>query len=73
MLDPNRLICYCNDLTISDIVTLIKEQNIESLEGLIEQNEEPIGDKCEACHEEGYENDGFSLAMILSLVKQKRL
>jgi len=73
MLDQNKLICYCNDLTIKDIVTIIKDKDIQNFDDLVEQTDHPIGDKCEACHENGYENDGFSLAMVLSLVKQKRL
>lgn len=73
MFDKDKLICYCNDLTIADIAQIIKTQNIENFDDLIEQTDHPMGDKCEACHENGYENDGFSLAMVLSLVKQKRL
>ncbi len=73
MFDQKKLICYCNDLNIEDIVRIIKAEKIDNLDDLIEQTEYPMGDKCEVCHEDGYENDGFSLAMILSLVKQKRL
>ena len=73
MLDPDKLICYCNDLTIKDIATIIKENDIGNFNDLVEQTDHPMGDKCEACHENGYENDGFSLAMVLSLVKQNRL
>ena len=73
MLDENRLICYCNDLTIKDIVKIIKENNIGDFDELVEQTDHPMGDKCEACHDNGYENDGYSLAMVLGQVKQGRL
>ena len=73
MIDTNRTLCYCNDLTIEEIVTRIKENNFTTLEELLEQDICPMGDKCELCREEGYENDGYSLLMLLSLVKQKRL
>lgn len=72
-IDPERLICYCNDLTIADIAEVIKEQKIQTLEELLAQQVCPMGDKCEACRDEGYENDGFNLPMVLSLVKQGRI
>ncbi len=72
-IDPERLICYCNDLTIADIAEVIKNQNIQTLEELLTQQVCPMGDKCEACRDEGYENDGFNLPMVLSLVKQGRI
>jgi bacterioferritin-associated ferredoxin len=73
MFDRNREICVCNSLSIEEIAACIKKQDIKTLEELIENQQCPVGDKCEACREEGYENDGYSLAMVLSLVKQKRL
>lgn len=73
MIDENKLICYCNDLTIKDIVKIIKENGISNFDDLVEQTDHPMGDKCEACHENGYQNDGYSLAMVLGQVKQKRL
>ena len=73
MFDKQKLICYCNDLTMQEIADIIKDREIDSLEQLLACKECAVGDKCEACHEDGYENDGYSLAMILSLVKQKRI
>ncbi|RUM46358.1 MAG: hypothetical protein DSY46_00075 [Hydrogenimonas sp.] len=73
MIDHDRLICYCNDKTVADIVDLIKANQIQTLDDLINQVDVSVGDKCEACLDEGYENDGYSLAMVLSLVKQGRL
>jgi NAD(P)H-nitrite reductase large subunit len=73
MIEHDRLICYCNDKTVADIVDLIKANQIQTLDDLINQVDVSVGDKCEACLDEGYENDGYSLAMVLSLVKQGRL
>lgn len=73
MFDKNREICVCNSLSMQEIAECIKKNDIKTLEALLENQECPVGDKCESCHEEGYENDGYSLAMVLSLVKQGRL
>ncbi|WP_345975549.1 (2Fe-2S)-binding protein [Sulfurimonas sp. HSL3-7] len=73
MFDKNREICVCNSLSMQEIAECIKKNDITTLEALLENQECPVGDKCESCHEEGYENDGYSLAMVLSLVKQGRL
>lgn len=73
MFDMQKLICYCNDLTMQDVSNIVKEKNISSLDQIIECTQCSVGDKCEACHEDGYENDGYSLAMVISLVKQKRI
>ena len=72
-IDPDRLICYCNDLTIADIAKVVKENGFTTSEELLTQNVCPMGDKCEACRDEGYENDGFNLPMVLSLVKAGRI
>ena len=73
MIDKDRMICVCNSLDITEISEFIKKNSIDSVDELIENSELPMGDKCEACIEDGYENDGFSLAMVLSLTKQGRL
>lgn len=71
MIDKERIICVCNDRSMGDIATCIKQKSIETMDDLVETCE--LGDKCESCIEEGYDNDGYSLAMVLSLVKQGRL
>ncbi len=73
MFDTDRELCVCNSVTLREIVECIKRNDIRTLEALLEQQECPVGDKCENCIEEGFENDGFSLAMALALVKQGRL
>lgn len=73
MFDRDREICVCNSLSLQEIAECIRTQKLATLEAMIENSECPMGDKCEACREEGYENDGYSLAMVLSLVKQGRV
>ncbi|MDD2357471.1 MAG: (2Fe-2S)-binding protein [Thiovulaceae bacterium] len=73
MIKKEREVCVCNDVTAAEVIKLIKENNIHSMKELLDQNICPVGDKCESCHEDGYDNDGFSLAMILSLVEQKKI
>jgi len=66
-------ICVCNSLTIEDIAKLIKEKDLKSLEEILENEDTPIGDKCESCRDEGYHNDGLNIPMVLSMVKSGRL
>ena len=73
MIDQDRTVCICNDLTMKEIADCIKEHNFQSVEEMVQNDDCPMGDKCESCIEDGYENDGCSLAMVLSLVKQGRL
>lgn len=73
MIDKDRMICVCNSLDMREIAECIKEHGFQTVTEMIENNECPMGDKCESCIEDGYENDGYSLAMVLSLVKQGRL
>ncbi len=68
-IDPHREICVCNNLTAKEIAECIKKNDYTTLQQLLEQQECPMGDKCEACKDEGYENDGINLPLILSLVK----
>lgn len=73
MIDTDRMICICNAMDISEIAQCIKVHGFETVDAMVENSTCPMGDKCESCIEDGYENDGYSLAMILSLVKQGRL
>jgi bacterioferritin-associated ferredoxin len=71
MIDLETEICICNSLTINDIATCIKENNFKTIGEMLENTECPMGDKCEACRDEGFNNDGLNLPMVLSMVKQK--
>lgn len=73
MIDTDRMICICNSMDMKEIAECIKAHDWKSVTEMVENTECPLGDKCESCVEEGYENDGYSLAMVLSLVKQGRL
>ncbi|MDA3945737.1 MAG: hypothetical protein PF439_03540 [Helicobacteraceae bacterium] len=73
MFDREREICVCNSRHMQEIAACIKKHEITTLEELLENEECNVGDKCESCHEDGFNNDGYSLAMVLSLVKQRRL
>jgi len=73
MFDKTREICVCNSKSMLEIAEGIKEHNIQNMDELLKCGPCNVGDKCESCVEDGFENDGYSLAMVLSLVKQKRL
>ncbi len=70
MPDQDTMICYCNDLPLGKIAEYIKENNIQSWEEIVADVEYACGNSCEACHIEGYQNDGFSLAMVVGMVKK---
>ncbi|MBD3797440.1 MAG: (2Fe-2S)-binding protein [Campylobacterales bacterium] len=73
MIDPNIEICVCNSLTAKDIAECIKKHNFQTLQEILDNKECPMGDKCEACHDEGFNNDGLNIPLVLSLVKQGKL
>ena len=72
-IDLDTEICVCNSLTIKDIAKLIKEHKLDTLEKLLNNEIAPIGDKCESCRDEGYNNDGLNIPMVLSMVKNKQV
>ncbi len=71
MIDLDTTICVCNDLSIKDIAKCIKENDISTLEELLENDVCPVGDKCESCIDEGFDNDGLNLPMVLNMVQKK--
>lgn len=73
MIDLDKEICVCNSLTIREIAECIKTNDFKTVAEMTANDECPMGDKCEKCVEEGYDYDGFSLSMVLSLVKQDRI
>jgi len=73
MIDTDRMICICNSMDMKAIAACIREHGWQHVGDMVGNKDCPLGDKCESCIEDGYENDGFSLAMVLSLVKQGRL
>jgi bacterioferritin-associated ferredoxin len=73
MITPDTEVCVCNSLTAQEIADCIKQHGYTSLDELLNQNECPMGDKCESCQDEGYYNDGINLPLVLSLVQQGKL
>jgi len=71
MIDLDTIICGCNDLSVKDIVECIKNNNFNTLDELLKNNTCPIGDKCESCKDEGFNNDGYNIPYVLSLVAKK--
>ncbi|QSZ42004.1 hypothetical protein GJV85_07745 [Sulfurimonas aquatica] len=69
-MDIKTEICACNSLTIEDIATCIKENNFTTMEELLENQICPMGDKCESCRDEGINNDGLNIPMVLAMVKR---
>ncbi len=72
-IDLDTEICVCNSLTIKDIAECIKKNNFTTLQEVLNNQEMPMGDKCEACHDEGYHNDGLNIPMVLAMVKSGRV
>ncbi len=72
LFNEDKVLCACNHITIGEAVAFIKENNIKTVEEWM-NSDEPVGDKCEACIEDGTENDGVTLAVILGQVQQGKL
>ncbi len=70
MPDKDTMICYCHNLTLGEIAEYVKEKDIASYRQIVEDIDYACGNSCEACHEDGYNNDGFSLAMVVGMVKK---
>jgi bacterioferritin-associated ferredoxin len=70
MIDLDTEICVCNSLTVRDIASCAKQNNLTTLEELLENDICPMGDKCESCHDEGFNNDGINLPLLLAMVKR---
>lgn len=73
MLKPDTEICVCNSLSAKDIAECIKKNNLNTLEEILANKDCPMGDKCEACHDEGFNNDGLNIPLVLAMVKQGKL
>ncbi|MBC8236798.1 MAG: (2Fe-2S)-binding protein [Helicobacteraceae bacterium] len=66
-------ICVCNGLSVRDIATCIQRNNFTTLDEILENEDCPMGNKCESCVDEGFNNDGLNIPMVLSMVKNNRL
>lgn len=70
MVDKDTEICVCNNLTAGDVAECIRENSLNTLEEILANSICPMGDKCESCVDEGYNNDGMNIPMVLSMVKR---
>ena len=70
MIDLNTEICACNSLTIKCIATCIKDNSYDTLDELLENDDCPMGDKCQSCRDEGINNDGLNIPFVLARVKR---
>ena len=70
MIDLTRTMCNCNDRTAGEVVEFIKAHSITDLDTLVEQDEMPVGDVCESCRVDGFDDDGFSLTMLLEEIEK---
>ncbi len=70
MVDLDTEICVCNSLSVKDIALCIKKNNFNTLQEILENTECPMGDKCESCIDEGFNNDGLNIPMVLSMVQK---
>jgi NAD(P)H-nitrite reductase large subunit len=70
MINKDTEVCVCNDLSAGDIAQCIRDNNLNTLEEILENSACPMGDKCESCIDEGFHNDGVNIPMVLSMVKK---
>lgn len=70
MIDKNTEVCICNSLSAGDIAVCIKENSLFDLESLLANDNCPMADKCKSCSDEGYNNDGINIPLVLSMVKK---
>ena len=68
MINLDKTICGCNDLSVRDVAECAKRENLKTLDDLLKNAVCPMGDKCESCQDEGFDNDGYNLSYVLSLV-----
>jgi len=73
MLNNDTEVCVCNSLTAGDIAQCIKKNNFKSLDELFDSQDCPLGDKCESCKEDGFNNDGINVPLVFSMVKSEKL
>lgn len=73
MIDLDTEICVCNSVTVQEIAECIKENNLTTLQEILDNQICPIGDKCETCHDEGFNNDGINIPLVLAMVEQGKI
>lgn len=69
VIDNNKMICGCNNRTLGDLLKCIKVKGITSVEGMLEDKECKVGDKCRSCKKHGWESDGINLETVIQISK----
>lgn len=70
MIDLERIMCVCNDVSAGEIAAYLKNSGIKDLDTLVAQDEFAVGNACECCRIEGFDDDGFSLQMLIEAVNR---
>lgn len=73
MVDLDTDVCVCNDVTAGEMAECIRDNNLKTLKEVLDNDILIIGDKCQACHDEGFHNDGINIPLILSMVEKKSI
>lgn len=69
MVDLESEVCVCNSVTFKELIEYIQKSGIDTMQELLENDECPVGNKCESCRDAGFNNDGLNLPLALSLAK----
>ena len=73
MIAKDTEICVCNSVSAGELAQCIKKHSLKTLEDVLENEECNVGDKCESCKDEGFNNDGLNIPLVLALVKRDEL
>ncbi len=73
MIPKETEICVCNSVSAGELASCIKKHSLETLEDVLENEKCNVGDKCESCKDEGFNNDGLNIPLVLALVKRGQL
>ena len=73
MVNLDTEVCVCNGVTAGEMAECIRDNNLKTLKEVLDNDILIIGDKCQACHDEGFHNDGINIPLILSMVEKKSI
>lgn len=73
MVKSDTLLCICNNVTAGELAECIKQNGFTTLQEILDSECCNVGNKCELCQDEGFDNDGVNIPLILQMVKEKRL
>lgn len=72
-IDKETEICVCNSKSAGDIAECIKTNDLKTLKEILECDSCDVGNKCESCIDEGYNNDGLNIPLVLAMVQKSKL